>query len=122
MKQIDLTIGDKVINIKDGELRKGVIKKFYPIDPPIFVIEFEDGSVEKILTTDLAPAPKTPEEENKPIEKSDITITPDEFKKIAYNVIADIAKETNDFELVLTVTSVWAKLYKALFVEPWEND
>ena len=124
MKANDFNIGDKVVTIKDGELRKGVIKKGYPVNPPVFLIEYEDGNLDKIPYGIIAPEPKTetPEDKNEPIEKTEITITPGEFKKISYNVSADIAKETNDYDLVLTATSLWAKLYRALFIEPCEND
>lgn len=124
MKRIDFSTGDEVVTIKDGELRKGVIKNFYPINPPVFVIEFEDGTVEKVLYSNVAPAPKTetqePEEKNESVEKAEITITPDEFKKIACRVIA---KETkNRMILGLAFASLMSKVHKALFIEPWEND
>ena len=121
MKQIDFNIGDKVVTIKDGELRKGVIKNFFPVNPPVFVIEFEDGSVEKVLYSNVATGPKTETpEENAPVEKSEITITPGEFREITCRVIAE---ETKKHKIVgLAFASIMGKIHRALFVEPWENE
>lgn len=124
MKRIDFSTGDEVVTIKNGELRKGVIKNFFPVNPPVFVIEFEDGTVDKVLYSNVAPAPKTetqePEEKNEPVEKSEITITPDKFKEITCRVIA---AETKNHKIVgLVFASLMSKIHKALFVEPWEND
>lgn len=124
MKRIDFSTGDEVVTIKDGELRKGVIKNFFPVNPPVFVIEFEDGTVEKIPYNNVAPAPKSetqePEEKNEPVVKSEITITPDEFMKITARVVA---KETKCNLIVgMAFARIFAKVHKALFVEPWEND
>lgn len=124
MKRIEFSTGDEVVTIKDGELRKGVIKNFFPVDPPIFVIKFEDGTVEKVRYDKVAPAPKTetqePEEKNEPVEKTEITITPDEFKEIACRVIA---AETKSHKLLgLALVPIMGKIHRALFIEPWEND
>ena len=124
MKRIDFSTGDEVVTIKDGELRKGVIKNFFPVDPPIFIIEFEDGTIEKVRYDKVAPAPKTetqePEEKNEPVVKSEITITPDEFMNITARVVA---KETKgDLIVGMAFARLFGKVYKALFVEPWENE
>lgn len=122
MKEISFNIGDKVVTIKNCEIRKGVVKNFYPINPPVFAIEFEDGTVEKVPYNNVAPEPKTetPDEENEPVEKSEITITPGEFKEITCRVIAE---ETKDYEVIgLAFAQLMSKIHKALFVEPWEND
>lgn len=120
MKKVEFSTGDKVVTIKDGELRKGVIKNFYPITPPVFVIEFEDGSVEKVLYSNVAPEPKTETpEENAPVEKPEITITPSEFREITCRVIAEEYKSRK--LLGLAVASLMGKIHRALFIEPWEN-
>ena len=114
-------IGDKVVTIKDGELRKGVVKNFFPVNPPIFFIEFEDGTVEKVLYNNVAPEPKTETpEETEPVEKSEITITPGEFKEIACRVIAEETKD-NKF-LGLAFAGIMSKIHCALFVKSWENE
>lgn len=115
MKQID--IGDKIVTIRDGELRKGVVKNSYPVNPPVLAIEFEDGTVEKVFSSDVAPEPKTETQKEKieQIEKSEITITPDEFREIASNIIAE---ETKDNYLVgYAFASLIGKIYTALFIE-----
>ena len=122
MQKVEFSTGDKIVTIKDGELRKGVIKNFYPVNPPVFLIEFEDGAVEKVLYSNVAPEPKTetPEEENKPVEKSEITITPREFMRITTRVIAE---NTKDRKLVgLAFASIMSKIHIALFVDDWENE
>ena len=122
MLEIEFNIGDKIVTIKDGELRKGVIRNFSPSTPPVFIIEFEDGTVEKVLYNNIAPEPKveTQEEKNKSVEKTEITITPDEFKKITCRVIAE---ETKNFQTIgLVVAGVMGKVHKALFVDDWENE
>ena len=122
MKKVEFNTGDKIITIKDGELRKGVIKNFFPINPPVFLIEFEDGTVEKVLYSNVAPEPKTetPEEKIEPVEKSEITITPDEFMSITTRVIAE---ETMDrIEVGLAFAPIMAKIHTALFVDEWENE
>lgn len=123
MKRIDFSTGDEVVTIKDGELRKGVIKNFFPVNPPVFVIEFEDGTVEKVPYTNVAPAPKTEtqesEEKNEPVEKTEITITPDEFREISCRVIAENTKENKIVGLAFA--SLMGKIHRALFIEPWEN-
>ena len=122
MKEISFGIGDKIVSIKDGELRKGVIKNFYPmVTPPVFAVEFEDGSVEKVLYNNVAKEPETEtQEENEPIQKSEITITPDEFQEIACRVIIETSR--NDTRAASAFTRLIGRLHKALFVEPWEND
>lgn len=122
MKKIEFSIGDKVVSIKDGELRKGVIKNFYPVNPPVFAIEFEDGTVEKVPYSNVAPEPKTetPEEKTEPVEKPEITITPDEFREISCRVVAE---ETKSHKIIgIAFTAILTKIHKALFVDAWEND
>lgn len=124
MKKIEFNVGDKIVTIKNGELRKGVIKNFYPVNPPVFAIEFEDGTVEKIPYNNVAPEPKTetPEEENAPVVKSEITITPDEFQKIAIDVITDYAIKQNDITVGFVPTLILADIHKRLFITEAEND
>ena len=109
-------IGDNVVTIKDGELRKGVIKNVYPVTPPMLAVAFEDGTVEKVPYNNVAFEPKTETpEQNEPREKAEITITPDEFREIASRVIA---KETKDNYLVgYAFASLVGEIYKSLFEE-----
>lgn len=123
MGKVSFDIGDKVVTIKDGELRKGVIKKIFELNPPICIIEAEDGTLAKVYCRDvaLAPEPKTEtQEESEPVVKSEITITPDEFQDISCRVVAEMTE--NNLGAAWALMSLVAKLYMALFVEPWEND
>lgn len=116
MSKVNFNIGDKIVTIKDGELRKGVIKNEYPVNPPVLAIKFEDGTIEKVFSSDVAPEPKAEtQEKNEPVEKSEITIAPDEFREIASRVIA---KETKGNYLVgYAFASLVGEIYKALFEE-----
>lgn len=116
MNNVKFEIGDKIVTIRDGELRKGVVKNSYPVNPLVLAIEFEDGTVEKVFSSDVAPEPTTETpEQNEPKEKEEITITPDEFREIASRVIA---KETKDNYLVgYAFASLVGEIYKALFEE-----
>lgn len=122
MKHIEFDIGNKVVTIKDGELRKGVVKYCYPIYPPVFAVEFEDGTVEKVHYNNIAPEPKTetPEERIEPVEKSEITITPDEFSSIAARIIVE--ETGSDVLTGLRFASIIGKLREALFVDEWEHE
>jgi hypothetical protein len=121
VKQNEFEKGDKVVTIKDYTLRKGVVYAVYPLDPPIYAVKFEDGTVEKILHNNIAleSDTETPEE-NEPIEKSEITITPDEFRAIACRVIAE---ETMRFPLISKIVMpIVVDIHRALFIEPREDE
>lgn len=122
MKRINFNMGDKVVTVKDGELRKGVIKNVYPVNPPVVAVKFEDGTVEKVFQSDIALEPdiETPDETNEPAEKPEITITPDKFRDISCRVIAEEIK--SNLLLAVAFSSIMSKIHNALFVEPWEND
>ena len=112
---------DHVITIENGSIKNGIVSKcFYEMNPPVLLVEFDDGNVEKVLPEKLALAPKTedPKEESRePIIKSEITITPDEFRDIEFNVITETAIKTKDFMLGMKLSAFLALLHKALFVD-----
>ena len=116
MARINFETGDKVVTIKFGELREGVVKNVYKLDPPIVVVEFEDGNVEKVLYSDVAPAPKNDTQENvsEPVANPEITITRGEFMEITCRVIAE---EINSVSEALTLSYIMAKIDMALFVD-----
>lgn len=123
MNKLTCKIGDNVVVIEEGELRNGVVKNIYnEVNPPIYAVEFENG-IEKVPFNKVAPAPKTetPEEpKREPVEKQEITITPDEFREISCRVIAE---ETKGFHIVgLSCSMIIAKIHKALFLDESEND
>lgn len=53
----NFNVGDHVMTIENGEIRKGVVNKVFPGMPVIFV-EFEDGNIEKVAVDRLALEPR----------------------------------------------------------------
>lgn len=122
MKETSFNIGDKIVTIRDGELYRGTIKGIYPLNPPICAIAFEDGSIRKIFLRDIAPDPKAdPQYEKTELgEKSEITITPDEFKKITCDIIA---KYTDDKPFAaLEFGLMMSKIHRALFIDSRDGE
>lgn len=115
MSNVKFEIGDKIVTIRDGELRKGVVKNSYPVNPPVLAIEFEDGTVEKVFSSDVAPEPTTETpEQNEPIPQPEITITPEELTEITLRVISEETKD--NFILGIACATLMGKVIKALFV------
>ena len=95
------------------------------------VIEFDDGEIEKVYPKDVALEPKTERQETepvkeevkekKPVEKSEITITPEEFREISTNLIAEESLIGGPLLLSLGTILV-SKLHIALFADEVEND
>lgn len=121
MERIKIAAEDRVITIKDGNIYRGTVKKIFELDPPVLMVEFDDGNIEKISLSDVAlePKPETPEK-NEPVEKSEITITPGKFREIVCRVIAE--ENINRYRPRLAYVSLMGKIHKALFVDAWEND
>ena len=128
VKEIKMSIGDRVVMIENHEIRRGTILNMYvDIPTPILVVEFDDGAIEKVYPKDVALEPKAEvkedqevKEETKPVEKSEITITPEEFSKIAVDTIIKFTKDDPIVSLALTVFI--SELHMALFVDEDEND
>ena len=120
MNRIKFNVGDKIVTVINGELCKGVIKELYPINPPVVVVRLEDGSLAKMSCNDIAPEPITETQEDEPIEKTEITITPEKFSEIVTRVVAE---ETKGHPLVaLALASIMDDIHRALFMDEWEND
>lgn len=113
--------------IENGEVRKGIIKKVYN-EFEIAIVEFEDGNVEKVHFSKLGLLQEEKVQDNRdpkePVEKSEITITPDEFREIASNLVAkEVMKMGKDGGILgLTFTIFLAKLHRALFLDEGDND
>lgn len=128
VKEIKMSIGDRVVMIENHELRRGVIRKIYDDIPnPVLMVEFDDGEIEKVYPGDVALEPKAEvkedqevKEEKKPVEKSEITITSEEFRKIGVKTSVEFAKDEPMVSLMLTIFC--AELHRALFVNEGEND
>ena len=131
VKEIKISIGDRLVMIENHEIRRGTILNMYvDIPTPILVVEFDDGAIEKVYPKDVALEPKAEVKENqevkeevkekKPVEKSEITITPEEFENIALNAVVEFAKGESIVGLMLSVFC--ADLHTALFAYEEEND
>jgi len=118
-------IGDRVITVENGEIRRGVVRNVFDFLAMV-VVEFDDGSIEKVRSEWMAFEPKTevkPEveakEEKKPIEKSEITITPDEFRDLAVRMA--YAESGGSLGLSFAFTRFAAHLHDALFMAEADN-
>ena len=113
-----------VINWCSNEIKKGVINTVFE-DIEIAIVQFDDGNVEKVyfssLSIDQATEAKAQEEPTEPVEKSGITITPDEFRKIAVDVIT---KESEKGGPILTIVCILlvSKLHRAIFGDEGNDD
>lgn len=115
-----------VIDKDTHEIRKGVINASYE-GVEVAIVTFDDGNVEKVGFDYLGIESETKVHEEKPtepVEKSEITITPDEFKKIATDVVArEVEKmEKGGGLLGITFTIFVAKLHRALFFDEVNNE
>lgn len=124
-----LTMGCKVFVINDDHtLRKGTLKRIYD-SVNIAVVDFDDneGAFEKVSLDKLGileeKTETTTEKErpSAPVEKSEITITPDEFRDICSKMVAKDFK-SYDSIVALTITIAYSKLHRALFFEDPENE
>ena len=110
---------------ENHEMKKGVIKAVYE-SVSIAIVKFDDGNVEKVNVNCLGICREEPTktEPSEPVEKSEITITPEEFRKISSRVITnEIVKMPDSGGLLgLTFTIFVAKLHRALFFDAVDND
>lgn len=131
IKKITMKQGDRVAIIEHGEIKQGIIKDVKFLDRPVAIVDF-DGEIRKVLVEDLGKV-VTDEETSKDHsdylgdnleEKSEITITPEEFRKIGIKIVdEEIDKLGSGSELLgLSFAIFLAKLHKALFIYEAEND
>lgn len=131
IKKITIKQGDRVAIIEHGEIKQGIIKDVKFLDRPVAIVDF-DGEIRKVLVEDLGKV-VTDEETSKDHsdylgdnleEKSEITITPEEFRKIGIKIVdEEIDKLGPGSELLgLSFAIFLAKLHKALFIYEAEND
>ena len=108
-------VGDRVMTIQNSEIRKGTVKIIFENFPDQLVVEFDDGEFKKTSIDKVALEPKsdTNDKQNaEPVEKSEITITPDEFRDVGIKVIT---KATKRPLVTIVLTAFLADLHKALF-------
>ena len=113
------------IDENTGEIRKGIVEAVYEA-MKIAIVKFDDGDVEKVpfYRLGIESESKVQEKPTEPVEKSEITITPDEFRDISSKVIAKEAKKLGaDGAIVTLAFAVFSvELHKALFFDAVEND
>lgn len=131
MRKITLTIGERVAVIEDNKIINGtIVNIFSEISNPIVVVKTENGSCIKTPIEKVAKLSEERSEEKSedPIQevkqKTEITITPEEFKEISAKIVFDEMKKLGSDGLMLGMafTILTAKLHKALFVGEADND
>lgn len=112
--------GDKVGVLINGEIKKGVVMSVYN-DLDYAIVKFEDG-LKKIMLHNIGLLPEEKDQDPKePVEKSEITITREDFRKLTVKLVAKNAKDCNSVMVGLAFSLFCADLDRALFVEG-END
>lgn len=110
-------IDDRVSHTKDGTERHGNIKSVCTDRMnPIALVKFDDGSIEKVFISELYPlSDKDSSIEIETVEKTEIIITPEQFRTIAIN---ELKKLTLDGSIMdLSFTGFIIELHKALFFD-----
>lgn len=122
MKKIKFKKGDRVMAIMENECRYGNIRDLFEnLTNPIATVEFEneneENTLEKVYLLDLVKVETIEEKETaksyEPVEKSEITLTPDEFRKTAISVLVNLTMGKTNAEN--DTFSVLVALHKALF-------
>ena len=126
MIKITMKHGDTVAIIEHGEIKKGILKDVKALDRPVAIVDF-DGEIRKVLVDDLARVQEESEEireDNEPVEKSEITITPDQFRDIATSIIGEECAKMGSAGLMvgMTIGIIMGKIHNELFIDGAEND
>ena len=118
-EKTNFKLGDRVMAIHNSKRRYGTIRTIGGnAYETIAVVKFEtekpdEYELEKVKVSDIILAEETEVKKSEPVEKSEITITPDEFRETGVIVIK---KLTDSNPLVgLAFTTFLAELHKALF-------
>lgn len=126
MRIIKFREGEKVAVIRDNILKVGVIRNMYAdLKDPIAVVEFEDNEIVKVPVEDIAPYDQVKEDNiEEPVEKTEITITPEEFHDITTNIIAEECCNMGilGYNISLAISLIMSKIHKALFIDGADND
>ncbi len=125
IKKITMKQGDTVAIIEHGEIKKGILKDVKALDRPVAIVDF-DGEVRKVLVEDLAKVQEDTKEETEdiqedkePVEKSEITITPDQFRDITTSIICKECAKIGSAGLMLgmDIGIIMGKIHKELFID-----
>ena len=101
--------GDRVTYVIDSKVCNGVIE--YVINDRLAIVISDDGSKYKVFLEFLAMEPTV--EKTEPIERPEITITPEEFRTTAIKAFMELGGIPKSS--AYTVTVFVAELHKALF-------
>ena len=120
-EKTNFKLGDRVMTIQDSKPRYGTIRSIGGNGyENIAIVAFKtdnpnEGELQKIKVSDLILVEETEAEAKKsePVEKSEITITPDEFRETGVKVIVKLTAEKPIVGLAFT--AFLAELHKALF-------
>ena len=106
---MEFKIGERVIYISDSRVCRGVID--YVTSDRLAIVKSDDGEKCKEYLEFLAPEPIV--EKTEPIEKPEITITPEEFRETIVKVFTelDVIPQSSVYDITIFI----AELHKALF-------
>lgn len=126
IKKNTMKQGDTVAIIEHGEIKKGILKDVKALDRPVAIVDF-DGEIRKVLVDDLARVQEESEEiqeDNEPVEKSEITITPDQFRDITTSIISEECAKMGSAGLMvgMVIGIIMDKIHTALFTDAVENE
>ena len=130
MIKITMKQGDTVAIIEHGEIKKGILKDVKVLDPPVAIVDF-DGEIRKVLVEDLAKVQEDTKDETEeipedkePVEKSEITITPDQFHDITTEIIGEECAKMGSAGLMvgMAIGIIMGKIHTALFTDAVENE
>lgn len=118
--------GDIVAIIEDGKIKKGMVKAIFDLSNPVALVDF-NGENRKVLVENLAKVEEDSNEDipenNEPVEKSEITITPECFKTLAINAQINVLKYYKyPISIIPYLTLFACELNKALFLDGANND
>lgn len=112
-------IDQKVLVVEDNELKPGTIRSLYET-LGIAIVDFGEAEYKKVNIDKIAIVHENEKnaESNEPIERAEITITPNEFMEIATSVLAKEAKGMDNPIMFMGACSIlMGKIHKALFIE-----
>lgn len=118
-KNTNFKLGDRVMMIEDSTPLYGTIHSLVDYGyEKIAVVAFKtddpnEGELRKVKVSDLIRVETAEAKKSEPVEKTEITITADEFREIGVNVISEL---TADKPIVgVAFVAFLAELHKALF-------
>lgn len=125
IKKITMKQGDTVAFIEHGEIKKGILKNIKVLDRQVAIVDF-DGEFRKVLVEDLAKVQEDTkdeteeiQEDKEPVEKSEITITPDQFRDITTSIIGEECAKMGSADLMvgMDIGIIMGKIYNELFID-----